>query len=266
MARFNSVSSSSNALVKDVRRAASRGILTSDGYAVAEGRHLFREAQASKVEIGAVLIAEDFEEELEWPASATLYRLSRSLFREVATTESPQGIITLVRLRDSGVDFVLNRREPVLLLDGLQDPGNSGAIVRAAEAFGAGGVVFLTNTVSPYNPKCLRAAAGSLFRVPFTNHPTPEDVRESIALHGVALYAAMPDAKLAIDAVEWSKSAAARAAIVIGGEGSGVSSEWAAEATHIRIPTTGVESLNAAVAAAVILYEARKQLSIKSQM
>ncbi|HEY3742894.1 MAG TPA: RNA methyltransferase [Bryobacteraceae bacterium] len=251
------LSSSSNALLKDVRRAASRGVLTNDGYAVAEGRHLFDEAKASNIEVGAVLISEELEEELDSPTNATVYRLSRSLFREVATTESPQGIITLVRLRDSGVDFVLDRRKPVLLLDGLQDPGNAGAIVRAAEAFGAGGVVFLKNTVSPYNPKCLRAAAGSLFRVPFTNHPAPEDVREAIALHGVDLYAAMPEAKVAIDAVEWSKSAAV--AIVIGGEGGGVSSAWAAEATHVRIPTTGVESLNAAVAAAVILYEARKQ-------
>ena len=189
--------------------------------------------------------------ERDWPAGVAVYALPKALFREVATTETPQGIVTLVRMRTFELQNVLGAG-PAILLDGIQDPGNAGAIVRAAEAFGGAGVVFLKSTVSPYNPKCLRASAGSLFRLPFVNHPVGEDVVR--ALEGVALYAAMPGARVSIGEVDWKKPSA----VVIGSEGRGVSMEWVGRSTGVRIPTVGVESLNAAVAAAVILYEARR--------
>ena len=243
------LTSSRNPLLKDVRRAADRGGLTDDGYAVAEGLHLFEEAVKSGLEIGAVLVSEEASVPV---GSAVVYTLPRALFREIATTEATQGVITLVRPRTFVLKDLLGGT--TVLLDGIQDPGNAGAIVRAAEAFGGAGVVFLKNTVSPFNPKCLRAAAGSLFRLPFVNHPSGEDVMR--ALEGVALYAAMPGARVSIGDVNWG---AGPSAIVIGSEGRGVSEEWSARATGVRIPTVGVESLNAAVAAAVILYEARRR-------
>ena len=241
------LSSGKNPLIKDVSRAAERGTLTEQGYAVAEGKHLYEEAIRSGLEIGAILIADDVDLEPDGPP---VYVLPRALFREVATTEAPQGVITLVRLPAFTVSQIF--RQHAILLDGIQDPGNAGAIVRASEAFGGSGVVFLKNTVSPFNPKCLRASAGSLFRLPFANHPAVEEVQQGLS--GITLYAAMPDAKLSIEDADWSKPSA----IVIGSEGRGVSTEWLSQATPIRIPTTNVESLNAAVAAAVILYEARR--------
>lgn len=244
------LTSSRNPLLKDIRRAAGRGILTEDGYAVAEGLHLFEEAISSRAEIGAVLISEEAAER-DWPTH--VYALPNALFREIATTETTQGVIALVRPRVFTLADVFTGT--TVLLDGIQDPGNAGAIVRATEAFGGAGVVFLKTTVSPFNPKCLRASAGSLFRLPFVNHPDPLDVKRAIVSREVALYSAMPHATDSIDQVDWSKPSA----IVIGSEGRGVSTEWSAQATHVRIPTTGVESLNAAVAAAVILYEARRQ-------
>jgi TrmH family RNA methyltransferase len=214
---------------------------------------LFEEAVASHIEIGAVLVSEEVAER-DWPSGVSVHILPKALIREIVTTESPQGIVTLVRVSESGIDSILDARGRVLLLDGIQDPGNAGAIVRAAEAFGGSGVVFLKSTVSPYNPKCLRASAGSSFRLPFVNHPEADAVRVALSLRGVALYAAMPGAEMSIEAVDWRKPGA----IVIGSEGRGVSSEWSAKATPISIPTKGVESLNAAVAAAVILYEASR--------
>ncbi len=244
------LSSSKNPLIKDVRRAADRGVLTEEGLAVCEGAHLYDEAVSSGVEIGGVLVSEEAAGDRDWAEGTPVFMLPRTLFREVATTDSPQGIITLVRPRAFALEQIL--RGTAVLLDGIQDPGNAGAIVRAAEAFGASGVVFLKSTVSAFNPKCLRAAAGSLFRLPFVTRPDNELVRAGIE----RLFAAMPGASVAIDEVDWG---AGPAAIVIGSEGRGVSSEWAAEAKGVRIPTIGVESLNAAVAAAVILYEARKK-------
>jgi TrmH family RNA methyltransferase len=136
----------------------------------------------------------------------------------------------------------------VVVLDGVQDPGNAGAILRAAEAFGATGAVFLHGTVSASNPKCLRASAGSAFRLPIVTE-IPADL---------ALYAADPRAKLPVSQAHLGVACA----IVIGGEGSGVRPELAARATGVKIPTTTVESLNAAVAAGILLYEARRQRNV----
>src|SRR5207245_1282016 len=122
---------------------------------------------------------------------------------------------------------------------------------RAAEAFRASGVVFLKGTVNPYNPKCLRGSAGSVFRVPLLAAVDAEAVLHT----GLAWYAAMPRApKLAGDV-----DLTAPCGIVIGSEGRGVSAAMTGRATGVRIPTAGVESLNAAVAAGILLYEARRQ-------
>ena len=140
----------------------------------------------------------------------------------------------------------------VVVLDGVQDPGNAGAILRAAEAFGASGVIFLKGTVNPYNPKCVRGSAGSVFRVPLIACVEADEV---LRLTGIEWYAAMPRAqKLVSDA-----DLAAPCGMIIGSEGHGVSPLLAGHATGLRIPTSGVESLNAAVAAGILLYEARRQ-------
>src|SRR6202035_4126314 len=87
-------------------------------------------------------------------------------FRDLSSTETPQGVIALVRPPAWTLDQILSGCALVVVLDGVQDPGNAGAILRAAEAFGATGAVFLKGTVNPYNPKCLRGSAGSVFRLP----------------------------------------------------------------------------------------------------
>ena len=150
------------------------------------------------------------------------------------------------------IDQLFRAASLVVVLDGLQDPGNAGAIARAAEAFGATGLIFLKGTVSPYNPKTLRASAGSLFRIPFVS-----GLATPLEQYGVDLYAAMPFTgcqRMAGD-VDFTRACA----IVIGSEGRGVSEELRAICQEVAIPTGAVESLNAAVAAAVLLYEARRQ-------
>ena len=140
----------------------------------------------------------------------------------------------------------------VVVLDGVQDPGNAGAIMRASEAFGASGVVFLKGTVNPYNPKCIRGSAGSVFRVPLIASVEADEI---LRLTRMTWYAAMPRAqKMASDA-----DLAGRCGIIIGSEGHGVSPMLASRATGLRIPTSGVESLNAAVAVGILLYEACRQ-------
>lgn len=239
--------SDKNPLVKQIRRAVSRGTLTEDGYAVAEGAHLLEEALAAKCEIGAVIVAESAR--VNYPDARVV---SDKTFRELASTETPQGVIALVRPPVSTLEQMTRRDALVVVLDGVQDPGNAGAILRAAEAFGASGIVFLKGTVNPYNPKCVRGSASSVFRVPLI---AAVEADEILRLTEMTWYAAMPRAqRLASDA-----DLSAPCGIVIGSEGHGVSPVLAGHAVGLRIPTSGVESLNAAVAAGILLYEARRQ-------
>lgn len=236
--------SDKNPLLKEVRRLASGGAPGEGGLVLAEGPHLLDEAIRSQIEIHAVILAESAPEPGGLQATRVV-RVLDSLFQKLASTESPQGVLALVRLPEWSADDLLRGTPLVVVLDGVQDPGNAGAILRTTEAFGATGAVFLKGTVNRSNPKCLRASAGSVFRLPMVGEIPP----------GLELYAADPRAKLSIA----DARLAAPCAIVIGAEGHGVRPEIAARATGVKIPTSNVESLNAAVAAGILLYEARRQ-------
>jgi RNA methyltransferase, TrmH family len=227
--------------------------LTEEGYCVAEGLHLLEEAQRSGCEVGVVLAAESVGA-VSGCAGIRVVRLPDRLFQTLSSTVTSQGVIALVRLPVWEIEDVFRgpagEQSLVVVLDGLQDPGNVGAIARAAEAFGATGLMFLKGTASPFHPKTLRASAGSLFRVPFVT-------AASFPARPVRVYAAMPftgSERMAADA-----DFSVPCAIVVGSEGRGVTPELMAGAEPVAIPTVAVESLNAAVAAAILLYEARKQ-------
>jgi TrmH family RNA methyltransferase len=251
--------SDKNPLLKQVRRAVARGSLTEDGYAVAEGFHLLEEALASDCEIRAAIVSESVKSavaaHVRGLKRTRVVAVSEGVFSELATTEATQGVIALVRPPGWTVDQLMRGRALVVVLDGLQDPGNAGAILRAAEAFGATGAAFLKGTVNPYNPKCLRASAGSVFRLPVVAALDESLLLAAMEQRRLHLYAAMPRAETLLSGA----NLAGRCAIVIGGEGRGVSQKLQARAQALRIPTSGVESLNAAVAAGVLLYEAWRQ-------
>jgi TrmH family RNA methyltransferase len=246
--------SDKNPLLKQIRRAVSRGTLTEDGYAVAEGVHLLEEALAAKREIAVVLAAESAH-----PRFPYARVVSDKIFGELSSTETPRGVMALVRPLPWTLEQVIGGEALVVVLDGVQDPGNAGAILRAAEAFGATGAIFLKGTVNPYNPKCLRGSAGSAFRVPLVAGVEPQEFLERVPL---ALYAAMPRARKLLSEADL----ASPCAIIIGGEAHGVNPEIAARAESVRIPTAGVESLNAAVAAGILLYEARRQRGLNRRV
>lgn len=255
------VSSEKNPLLKQVRKAVARGTLTEDGCAVAEGFHLLEEALTSDCEIRTVISTDAVKN-----AVATHVRgLKRTrviavpaqVFAAIASTEAAQGVITLVKPPEWTLDQLLRGRSLVVVLDGVQDPGNAGAIVRAAEAFGASGAAFLKGSVSPYNPKSMRASAGSIFRLPVVAGLDEGVLLAALDQRRIALYAATPRSERSM----MQANLGGRCAIVIGSEGRGVSAAIEQRATPVRIPTNGVESLNAAVAAGVLLYEARRQRS-----
>jgi TrmH family RNA methyltransferase len=258
-----SLTSPRNPLLKDVRRAVSRGALTEAGFAVAESFHLLEEALRSDREVNCVLVAASVRSTVEGHVKGLrtprVYVIEDRLFEQVSSTENSQGVLALVRPPVWTLEQLFRGRSLVVILDGIQDPGNAGAIVRAAEAFGATGCLFLKGSVSPYNPKSLRAAAGSLFRMPVISGMDIDLARAAVSQRRVDLYAASPEGGKTLNEVDLTR----RFALVVGSEGHGVSEKLRSGALDLRIPTAGVESLNVAMAAGIILYEARRQRVVR---
>lgn len=259
MARPEVFTSARNPFLKEVKRAAAQGGLTREGCAVAEGPHLLEEALRSRAAVEAVVAAESALGRtsglLGEAAGVRLVVVPDKVFGQITTTESPQGVLALVRPPGWTLKHAFAGEALAVILDGVQDPGNAGAVVRAAEAFGATGVVFLRGTASPWSPKALRGSAGSAFRIPIVHGLRADEAAVECAARGAALYAAVAHGGTPAQDADFRRPCA----LVIGSEGRGVSAAILEAARGIRIPTRGVESLNAAVAAGVLLYEARRQ-------
>ena len=259
MTARETITSTANPLLKKVRRALLQGTLTEDGFAVAESFHLLEEALRSDLEVPTVLAAASVRKAVERHVGrlqgVRLTIVGDALLEKTAITRSSQGVIALVRLPTWDLDAVFRGRSLVSALDGIQDPGNAGTIVRTTEAFGGTGVIFLPGSVSPFNSKLLRAAAGSMFRVPFVHGVDADLVRAAFRQRKVQVLASSPRARLRVARCDLTRSTV----LLIGSEGRGVSEVFERQARGVRIPTTGVESLNAATAAGVLLYEASRR-------
>ncbi len=258
--RQETITSRSNAWLKQLRQVAARGTTTADGFALAESPHLLQEAIRSEVRIQRVFASERVQESVgaAMPPhrQVPLHPVADRLFQDLATTTRNQGVLALVQLRNWDAATVLSGL--TVVLDGVQDPGNAGTIARTAEAFGASGVVFLKGSAAPTNPKALRASAGSLFRVPFLHKLGAAEFLALAQQHGKTVLAATTGQGLALAEADLS----ANAAIVIGSETHGVSPLLLAAATPVAIPTQSVESLNAAIAAAIVLYESARRAQL----
>ncbi len=258
-ALFETITSRGNPLLRQLRQAATRGGVTARGCALAESPHLLKEALQAGIEIERVFASERSYEgvaaRMPPHRRIPLHRIADKLFAEASSTASPQGVLALVRLPESNAEVVFSGM--TLVLDGVQDPGNAGAIVRSAEAFGASGIIFLKGSAAPTNPKTLRAAAGSLFRLPFLAGIDADHFLELAESRGERLFAA--DANEGVSLLDADLTNAGT--VIIGSETHGIAPKLRAKATPIAIPTQSVESLNAAAAATVILYEhARRKL------
>lgn len=226
-------------LLQEVRRALRRSAPTEDGLCVAEGRHLLTEALRGPSKVVATIGGSSL-------SGVRHYEVPDRILASIASTETAPGVISLVRMPQWRKDDLVRSPALVVILDGLQDPGNVGTILRSAEAFRATGVVFRSGTVSPYNSKLLRASAGSIFRLPFAIGELDSNL---------PIYAADPHHGRPAHEIDWTVPCS----LAIGSEAHGVRPELAAQAIPVRIPTMGVESLNAAVSASILLYEASRQ-------
>jgi RNA methyltransferase, TrmH family len=221
-----------------------------------EGFHLVREAVASGLLLDMLYVREDQQavlRDLPGDAAREVLLLSADAFDSAASTENAQGIAAVLQRPES--TYAPRTGDLLLIADGLQDPGNLGTLIRSAEAFGASAVALAANTVDPFNGKCLRAAAGAAFRMPL-----PEWNRDLIvALRHLStrIFAAVARDGTPAHLCDLQGTVA----IAIGNEGAGLSAALLDEADQqITLATTGpTESLNAAVAGSLLLYEASQQ-------
>lgn len=256
------VESRQNARLKELRRALAAPGRADGGLVGIEGPNLLEEALGAGLRVATVFVAVGAErllDALAVPPETEVLRLPKELLDAALTTETPQPVAALAAPPAwSWKDLAGPQKKKALIvvLAGLQDPGNVGTILRSAEAFGATGAVSLPGTVSAWNPKAVRASAGSVFRVPLV----PASVEDCFArLHAAG-------ARVLATAVRGAKAAdlanlTGATALLIGNEGNGVPEEIARQADGaVTIPCPGpVESLNAAMAASILLYEAARQ-------
>ncbi len=251
------ITSTQNQRIKGVRSLARRRVRQREGRFVVEGTRLAGEVVRAGIRPALVLYTE------AWAATPEARRLlpslstaeegawlvSEAVFSSCADTETPQGVLAVV-------PFVPLQPRPglILVLDGLRDPGNLGTILRSAEAAGVGQVVLAPGTVDLYNPKVVRGAMGAHFRLPVAHLDWPA-IAGQVA--GRAVWLADAGGEVAYDRVDWTHPSA----LIVGGEAAGAGEEAAALATgQVQIPMSGgAESLNAAMAATVILFEAARQ-------
>jgi TrmH family RNA methyltransferase len=256
------IASRSNGRVKQLRAAFAGHARLSGGMAAIEGDHLLAEALRSGLALKTVFVSERRSVPSIVPRGVEVLTLTDEVFASAVETRSPQGVAALLVPPASKIDDVLRGTPLILVAAGLQDPGNLGTLVRSAEAFGATGVLTTPGTASAWNQKALRASAGSIFRVPVAAATAAEVA--ALKSHGVRLLAAVGSAALHLtDAQEIDLSQPT--ALLIGNEGAGLSPEWMEMADeHATIPCPGpVESLNAAVAGSLLLYEVSRQRSGK---
>jgi TrmH family RNA methyltransferase len=248
------LSRSEASLIRGLHR---RKVREEKGLFLAEGVRVVEDLLGAGIVLRQVVISPTLE---DTPRGAALLsrliarmdprRVSDVQLAGLAATETPQGVVVVAEVPDATIPYLEDGPAAALVLDGVQDPGNLGTLVRSADAFGVAFVIALPGTVDAWNPKAVRASAGSSFRVPVIQS-TPEAAADALRERGFRILAA-DSAGSAVDRIDLP----GRIALVVGNEGGGVSERMRELAdTEVAVPIRGgAESLNVAVAAGILLY------------
>ena len=262
--RLRPVTSRQNSLVKELRRAFEHGVPTSEDYIAIEGIRTIEEAIRSGLRFQAAFFSQRGSNHAErllpqLAAHVEALLLPDSIFSSAVGTEAPQGVAALVKLKAVTLNNLIKYDDRNLLLigvAGIQDPGNLGTIIRSAEAFGARAVLAGEKTVSHFNAKVVRASAGSVFREPIINVQLKDAIR-LLKQHGVRVAATSSHKGKQLDEADLTGPLA----LLVGNEGAGLPADILPLADElVTIPhSSRVESLNAGIAASILLYEAGRQ-------
>lgn len=255
------ITSSANGKVKQVMNLTKKAKARKEaGLFVAEGLRMFRELPKDRID--SLYLSESFiknPENKKLIGALPYETVADDVFKTMSDTATPQGVLALVKQFSYTASDLLDQKGPALLmiLDTIQDPGNLGTILRAGEGAGITGVIMNDTTADIYNPKVIRSTMGSVCRVPFIYTSDLPGALSELKKRRVRLYAAHLDGRNNYEKEDYTVDTG----FLIGNEANGLSAETAAMAdAYIKIPMFGkVESLNAAVAASVLMFEAARQ-------
>lgn len=254
------ITSTSNAQVKYLLQLQKKSKARNEEKVfLVEGIRMFVEVPAERVE--KVYVSETFYNKKKEEINFSNYKmeiLSDTVFQYVSDTKTPQGILCVVKQKEYDVKKLLEAKNPhFMVLDNLQDPGNLGTIVRTAEGAGVDAVFMSKDTVDIYNPKVIRSTMGSIYRMPVVYVEDLIALLEAFKAKGIKSYAAHLEGKNSYDQESYNEGTA----ILIGNEGNGLREEVSNAAdVWVKIPMLGqVESLNAAIAASVMMFEVARQ-------
>ena len=222
-----------------------------------EGIRMFQEVPKDRV-VKAYATKSFFDKHEILFAGVSYELVDDKIFKEISDTVPPQGVLAIVRQKQWKLDEILgiSSQPCLLILENIQDPGNLGTMIRTGEGAGVTGVIMSRDTVDIYNPKVIRSTMGSIYRVPFFYAEDLKEVMKELNEHKIHSYAARLDGENV-----YQSNLKESCAFMIGNEGNGLSDGLSAMAErYIRIPMCGqVESLNAAIAATVLMYETMRQ-------
>ena len=259
------ITSSQNPLIKEIKSFRSRKNRSKKGLFIIEGSKLFFEALNEEEKIASIFMSEQFlstgesKEILAKAAARSIktYALPDRLFKAISDTESPQGILAVIKARHRNINQLPTEGNLLVILETLQDPGNMGTIIRTADAAGFTGIIVSQGCVDVYNPKVLRSTMGSIFHIPLFFSDNLGETIQILKSKGSKIYAAHLKGTSNYFQLDMHNDTA----IIIGNESKGISAEIAALADElVKIPMIGkAESLNASVAAALLMYESVRQ-------
>jgi TrmH family RNA methyltransferase len=263
-----SLTSKNNPLIKTIRLVAAQARRAPKDLILAEGVRALEEVIRARLEIEAVLISDRFANsdreralrESLLRAGVRVYHVPDAIFRPLSEVQTSQGILAVVRIPVKKLsDSILPDRPLLLCAAGIQDPGNLGTLIRTAAAAGVSLVCSLAGTVSARNPKTVRASAGAIFRIPVVEQLSPPEFIEFCHRNSILLL----NSSAQSGTCYFQEDLTGPCAILLGNEGSGIDkSAWAAGGRRVHIPMApGVESLNVAMAGAILMFEALRQRS-----
>jgi TrmH family RNA methyltransferase len=261
------ITSSSNRLLKEVKSLKQRKYREQKGLFFVEGYRIVKEAAEYEGQIASVFVSEGFKradtsefdlllKKIEEKGCNT-FLLPDSLYREISDTDNPQGIMAVMHIKVKSIEEIMGGDRLFILLESLKDPGNMGTIIRTADAAGFNGVIISEGCVDIYNPKVLRATMGSIFRVPVIPVQSVFEAITFFKKHGLNIYSA----HLQGSRNYFDLDMRCNTVLIIGNEANGITSQTATNTDIlIRIPMKeGAESLNASVAASILMYECVRQ-------
>ncbi len=259
---MNFISSNKNPVIKEIKALKEKKFRDQKGLYFIEGIRFVEEALKENVKISKILVSDKLKdvhggkeilERLESHGFHNIYTLSNNIYMEITDTESPQGILAVLKKEAVSINSVYDDKNFFVVLDSLQDPGNMGTIIRTADAVGVTAVIVSKGCVDVYNPKVLRSTMGSLFHIPVCYSENILETLQEMKDKGIKLCAAHLKGRKNYFELNYKE----KIAIIIGNEANGISDSVADISDElVKIPMSGKsESLNASVAAGLLMYE-----------